>query len=101
VTCYLREVFYLLRHSDFPFASVTGDIAKAQGDGKAFSLLPANAKISTGDRSGWAKLDDPIPRRTSSAASGFGRNLRLFSGLFTIPAQKFVIALIDSFRSHP
>ncbi|MDR9775673.1 hypothetical protein RJJ65_24030 [Rhizobium hidalgonense] len=58
------------------FASVTGDIAKAQGDGKAFSSLPA--------------------RRT-----GFRRQSPQFSGLFTIPAQKFVTALIDSSWSHP
>jgi hypothetical protein len=84
------------------FASVTGDIAKAQGDGKAFSLLPANATIWPAiGGNGWAKLDDPILRQTSSAAPGFGRNLQQFFGLFTIPAQKFVIALIDSFRSHP
>ncbi|MBY5836675.1 hypothetical protein J3P71_05275 [Rhizobium leguminosarum] len=93
------------------FASVIGDIAKAQGDGKAFSSLPGQCEEleRRSDKAEGKGFDDyrqaaDRRARTSSAkfaCAGFGRNLRLFSGLFTIPAQKFVIALIDSSRSHP
>ncbi|MGZ2457858.1 hypothetical protein ACVINH_002884 [Rhizobium anhuiense] len=44
VTCYVREVFYPLGHSDFPICFGHGDIAKAQGDGKAFSSLPGQCE---------------------------------------------------------
>ncbi|WP_143540747.1 hypothetical protein [Rhizobium sp. L43] len=82
------------------FASVTGDIAKAQGDGKAFSSLPG--------ADGRRFFMDPILKRRSlrrtnpqiSTTAGFGR-IPIILSLFTIPAQKFVIALIDSSRSHP
>ncbi|MDU0309500.1 hypothetical protein [Rhizobium sp. 10PS4] len=91
------------------FASVTGDIAKAQGDGKAFSSLPGQCEElerRSGRAEGQWVLTTIIAKQIAECGRvrlrpGFGRNLRLFSGLFTIPAQKFVIGLIDSSRSHP
>ena len=71
---------------------------RRQGNANPLDSNPANGRATD--------FDDPIlkrkiVRREDCCGSDFGRNRREFSGLFTIPAQKFVIAVIDSSRSHP
>jgi len=95
------------------FALVTVTLQRRKSMARHFLRCRANAKILTGNP--MARMGKRFCRPHPEAADrqgqtdfakarsrhGFACNLRLFSGLFTIPAQKFVIALIDSFRSHP
>ncbi|WP_206118297.1 hypothetical protein, partial [Rhizobium laguerreae] len=58
------------------FASVTGDIAKAQGDGKAFSSLPGQCEELVTCHCefppGWIRVR-PIKGRTNEEAEIYGR----------------------------
>jgi hypothetical protein len=64
--------------------SAIGDIAKAGFNGKAFSHPEEEGQS--------------LESRTCAT---FGKRRGTNPALFTIPAQKSVKALLDSFRSHP